>query len=327
MSCPASDPLRGGGQHRPHRVTSRGGTGPPQSFGRPGFGAQRGLPLPGQVASGSPAPPRPRARRWSGPTVLDWDGNSWSAGALPWTPSVATRRDRRVPAAAIACPTITLCAIVSGDDHRGVDEPAAAVDPPPDASIPGAARLDLLPHRVVLHGRRRHGSVLLWNGGTWSAPAQVVPAPPSTPAIGTSVSCSERPLLHGHQRRRRLRHLRRIPGRAPRAPTEPHSRRLTPVATVSPTIPARAVDRAPVPGGGHGPEAALEEGVVELGRPVAPRAVEEDLGADHLEAVVAEPPAGSGSAASPASPAPAASGGLAEEGHVERRRVGPPGAT
>ena len=107
------------------------------------------------------------------------------------------------------------------------------------------------------------GSVVSWNGSTWSPPD---PDPPGGHRLSGHRDLrlvSHRPVLHGHEQRRGLRHLRR-PGRPLRSAG--CRSRISRSA-------ADAVDRlhqrqhgAPVAGGGRRAQVAFEIGVVELGR-------------------------------------------------------------
>ena len=219
----------------------------------PGAAASR-LPLPGRAGRGlvpdrrlvhrggrharcstGTAPPGPRSRRRGPPR---WLG-----------PSDPT---------AISCPTTSLCAIVNGSGVSlgrtgrpvvGARRPSTRTGsstrsrarPPPSAWPPDSG-----------------GSVVTWNGTSWTAPDQVHPGGHRVPGHRHVRVVPEPAVLHGHQRGRRLRHLlglgaprnghRRRPsgGRSARLPAGPgsadHAGQL-----------GQGGDRPPVAGGGRDP--------------------------------------------------------------------------
>jgi hypothetical protein len=119
-----------------------------------------------------------------GTSVIDWNGSSWSAEAAPWAPALPAGSQ----ATAIACPTATLCAVVSGSDlayrnGKATWQPLETIDP--HGGLDGIA----CPTTTFCMAVDAGGAALVWNGSTWSAPVQVVPAARIYTGIGTSVAC------------------------------------------------------------------------------------------------------------------------------------------
>ncbi len=197
---------------------------------------------PGFVGISCPTPSMCRAV--VGTAVLDWNGSGWSEEGAPWTTSPPTGS----PAAtAIGCPTAQLCAIVSGTSLTvgAPDQPWTApqvIDP--------AGGLDSIscPSATFCMAADLHGNVLQWNGGTWSAAAQVIPGATDYTGDPTTVACSSPQfcmVLNGDgdyatYDRRALRQLIAGPGRSSR-PAPPSRRGCTPFASSGswPWCPAR----------------------------------------------------------------------------------------
>jgi hypothetical protein len=125
-----------------------------------------------------------------GTAVLDWDGGGWSQEPSPWTSSLPPGAPGAPEAAAIGCPTTTLCAIVSGTG-LSVDEPGQPWTPPRTIDPEGGLDSISCPTATFCMAADEHGSVLQWNGGAWSAPAQVLPAATDYTGDPTSVSCPD----------------------------------------------------------------------------------------------------------------------------------------
>ncbi len=155
----------------------------PGTFGTQGVSLYEG----GLV--GVTCPTSTMCRAVVGTTVLDWDGNSWSQEPSSWTPSVPPGATGAPQAAAIVCPTTTLCAIVSGGD-LWVDEPGQPWAPPQSIDPGGGLDSISCPTATFCVAADEHGSVLLWDGGNWSAPARVVPDATDYTGDPTTVSCS-----------------------------------------------------------------------------------------------------------------------------------------
>ncbi len=124
-----------------------------------------------------------------GTTVLDWDGTAWSQEATPWTTSVPAGSGGTPQAAAIVCPSTTLCAIVSGTE-LWVDEPGQPWTPPQSIDPEGGLDSISCPTATFCMAADEHGSVLQWDGSGWSSPARVVPAATDYTGDPTTVSCS-----------------------------------------------------------------------------------------------------------------------------------------
>ena len=171
-----------------HTYTLRNGTWlAPQSFGAlQGFGTaavRTSLYQGGRV--GVSCPTSTSCTAVVGTTVLDWNRSSWSAEAAPWSSPLAP--GSTVPVS-IACPTVTLCAIVNGDAIvvRNGDKAWTARQ-----TLDPGRQLDSIscPTRSFCVAADDTGAVMLWNGSTWTGPQQVVPAATEYTGIGVSVSC------------------------------------------------------------------------------------------------------------------------------------------
>ena len=142
-----------------------------------------------------------------GDTVLDWDGTTWTASAAPWPAGdhgglrrvVPRGGDVRGRARRRTCPSgspgsgWSTPRPIDPDGHLDAvscPTPRSAWPPTPTATWCSSA------------------------GGTWSAPAKVVPTPGRVRGRRDQPGVPERPVLHGADRRRRLRHL---PGGRPDA--------------------------------------------------------------------------------------------------------------
>lgn len=119
-----------------------------------------------------------------GTSVIDWNGSSWAVEPAPWTASLAAGST----ATAIACPSPTLCAIVNGSglsyrNGTGAWSPVETIDP--------GGSLDAIscPSTRFCVAADSGGSVTLWDGSSWTAPRQVIPAATQYPGIGTSLDC------------------------------------------------------------------------------------------------------------------------------------------
>jgi len=156
----------------------------PSSFGTNGVALYEG----GLV--GITCPTSSMCRAVVGTSVLDWDGGTWSQEPVPWTTSLPAGATGAPQAAAIGCPTTTLCAIVSGSD-LWVDEPGQPWTPPEAIDPEGGLDSISCPTATFCMAADEHGSVLQWNGGAWSAPARVVPMATEYTGDPTTVSCSD----------------------------------------------------------------------------------------------------------------------------------------
>ena len=196
-----------------HTYTLQNGTWlTPQSFGTTvGFGHGRhrvSLYQAGRV--GVSCPTATSCTAVVGTTVLDWNGPVWSAEAAPWATALA-------PGAAVPghrLPDPTLCAIVNGDDI--VVRDAGKAWTPRQVLDPGR-QLDAIscPTRPFCIAADDQGAVMPWNGTSWTGPTQVVPAAIRVPGHRGVGVLPQRPVLHGHERRRGLCHLHRS-GHPPR---------------------------------------------------------------------------------------------------------------
>ncbi len=90
----------------------------------------------------------------------------------------------------IACPTLTLCAVVNGDAIVVRD---AGKGWTPRQTLDPGRQLDAIscPTRSFCIAADDQGAVMPWNGTTWTGPAQVVPAAIDYAGIGVSVSCPD----------------------------------------------------------------------------------------------------------------------------------------
>lgn len=120
-----------------------------------------------------------------GTRVLDWDGTGWSESPAPWTSSLASSTGDPT---AISCPTTDLCLVVNGSEVS-IGTPGGPWNP--EQTIDSRSGLDSLScaSATFCVAADEGGSVLTWNGTSWSQPAQVVPAAVQYAGIGTSVSC------------------------------------------------------------------------------------------------------------------------------------------
>ena len=235
---PLTGPVRRGGQHRPHLHPAQRHLAGPAVVRRPPWGS--GPPPPPGALPGRPGrcllPHHDLVHRGGGHARC-WTGTARPGrprpprGPRPWPPV------RRFPVS-IACPTVTLCAIVNGDAIV-VRDAGKPVDPPPDPRPRSAARRHLLSDPSFCVAADDTGAVMVWNGSTWTGPQQVIPAATEYPGIGVSVSCSVAAVLHGHERRRRLRLLQRPRPGGPL--TGPRRGRAQPAPTSSPVMPASMV--------------------------------------------------------------------------------------
>ena len=156
----------------------------PQSFGTPdGAGATVSLYQTGRV--GVSCPTSSACTAVVGASVLVWNGSTWTEQPSPWTASLAGGTSDPT---AISCATTSVCAIVNGTgvsmgDPEGPWSGEDTVDP--------AGGLDSIscPSTTFCLAADEGGSVITWNGTTWSAPQPVIPSATEYPGIGTFVSC------------------------------------------------------------------------------------------------------------------------------------------
>ena len=237
VSCP-SPALCAVVDNTGHTDTRRDGTWlAPQSFGTTvGFGAAAttvALYQGGRV--GVSCPTTTSCTAVVGTSVLDWNGSGWSAEAAPWASALAP--GAAVPVS-IACPTVTLCAIVNGDAIvvRNAGKPWT-----PRQTLDPGRQLDAIscPTRSFCVAADDTGAVMVWNGSTWTGPQQVIPGRHRVPRHRGVGVLSVAAVLHGHERRRRLRHLQRPRPGGPL--TGPRRGRAQPAPTSSPVMPASMV--------------------------------------------------------------------------------------
>ena len=115
-----------------------------------------------------------------GPTVLTWNGSTWTASAAPWP--AGTTGD-----SAVSCPTAGTCVAVRGGD---VSEETAGVWSPPRPIDPDGG-LDAVscPTTTFCLAADAYGDVVQLSGDSWSAPVKVVPTPVEYPGDGTTLAC------------------------------------------------------------------------------------------------------------------------------------------
>ncbi len=119
-----------------------------------------------------------------GAAVLDWDGSGWAKEPSPWvSPATVGSGD-----SAVACPTVSLCAIVHG---TSVSVRTSGPGWAPPQVIDPAGGLDALscPTATFCMAADASGNVLQWNGGPWSTPLKIVPSPTGYTGDGTTLSC------------------------------------------------------------------------------------------------------------------------------------------
>ncbi len=157
-----------------------------------------------QAASsfGTPAPPQPSVALYQqgpiglscpsassctavvGNAVLDWDGSAWMKEAAPWTAGPVAPTG-----AAVACLATGLCGIVSGTSLtvRTGAQPWSSPE-----VIDAAGGLDSIscPTSTFCMAADQRGGVLQWNGGSWSAPVQLLPQASEYTGDPTTVACS-----------------------------------------------------------------------------------------------------------------------------------------
>jgi hypothetical protein len=119
-----------------------------------------------------------------GTSVLDWNGSTWSIEPAPWTSALATGTE----ATAVSCPTPTLCAIVGGTslsyrNGGGAWSPVETIDPN------GGLDAISCPTTTFCQAADSGGSVVTWDGTSWSAPQRVIPQSDEYPGIGTFLTC------------------------------------------------------------------------------------------------------------------------------------------
>jgi hypothetical protein len=90
----------------------------------------------------------------------------------------------------VACPSAGLCAIVSGS---GLSYRTGSAAWSPIETIDPRGGLDSIscPTSSFCMAADAGGAVLTWNGSSWSAPRQVIPAPEQYTGIGTTVDCPD----------------------------------------------------------------------------------------------------------------------------------------
>ncbi len=147
---------------------------PTQSLGRSIAAARVGISCPSNSACVAVV----------GTSVLDWNGSSWSLEPTPWTPLLPDPSG----ATAIACPTTSLCAIVNGStlSYRNGTKTWSSLQ-----TIDPRGVLDAItcPSASFCVAADSGGSIVTWNGTSWSSPHQVIPQATEYPGIGTSLAC------------------------------------------------------------------------------------------------------------------------------------------
>ncbi|HEX3842550.1 MAG TPA: hypothetical protein VHU85_17290 [Acidimicrobiales bacterium] len=167
----------------------------PQAFGTGASGADGAGGSTAMYASGRVGVSCPSTSACTavvGTAVLDWDGKAWAEEAAPWSATLAGSSSSSAIAGnptAIACPSAALCAIVNGP---GVSYRSGSSAWSPVQSIDPDGTLDAIscPGVSFCMAADANGSIVTWNGSTWTAPIRVIPAASNYTGIGTSVSCS-----------------------------------------------------------------------------------------------------------------------------------------
>ena len=155
---------------------------PPQSFGVLGAAAPSpALYQQGRV--GISCPTSSSCTAVVGNSVLDWNGSSWTQQPAPWTTSLAGLR-------AYGHRLSHHVAVLHRERDRGLGRPPGRPVVGPGA-VDGNGQLDSIscPSATFCLASDASGSVVTWNGATWSGPNRVIPAAAEYPGIGTTVSC------------------------------------------------------------------------------------------------------------------------------------------
>jgi hypothetical protein len=153
----------------------------PQAFGTPGpAGSATALYSQGRV--GVSCATTTSCVAVVGTSLLDWDGTTWTQAPSPWVLGTDPH------GAAVSCSTPTLCASVSGPDlsyrNGGGWSTPAAIDPG------GVLDAVSCPTPSYCVAADTTGSVVTFDGSSWSAPVRVLPAPSEYAPLGTSVDCT-----------------------------------------------------------------------------------------------------------------------------------------
>lgn len=156
----------------------------PQSFGtQGGAGATVSLYQAGRV--GVSCPTTSACTAVVGASVLVWDGSTWTDQPSPWTTSLVSGS---ADPTAISCPTTSMCAIVNGT-AVWMGDPGSS--PSGGDTVDPGGGLDSIacPTTTFCLAADESGSVVTWNGTTWSARQPVLPSATEYPGMGTFVSC------------------------------------------------------------------------------------------------------------------------------------------
>jgi len=157
----------------------------PQSFGTP-VGASNATALYAQGRVGISCPNQSSCTAVVGTTVLDWNGAQWSQEPNPWILAADPH------GVAVSCSTPTLCAVVSGA-YLSYRNGTGGWSTPRSIDPGGVLDSISCPLPTFCAASDSGGSVLTFNGSTWTAPVRVLPAPTEYVTLGTSVDCTEAP--------------------------------------------------------------------------------------------------------------------------------------
>jgi hypothetical protein len=155
----------------------------PQSFGTPTGpgGATAALYAQGRV--GVSCPDESSCTAVVGTTVLDWDGTQWSEEPNPWILATDSH------GVAVSCSTPTLCAVVSGP-YLSFRNGTGAWSTPRIVDAGGSLTAVSCPVPSYCVASDAGGSVITFDGTSWSAPVRVLPEPSEYGALGTSLDCT-----------------------------------------------------------------------------------------------------------------------------------------
>ncbi|MGO8870602.1 MAG: hypothetical protein ACLQPH_04225 [Acidimicrobiales bacterium] len=188
VSCPAPT-FCAAVDNTGHAFARRNGSwAPTQPFGLPGpKGGQVSLYQAGRV--GVACATSSSCTAVVGATILDWDGITWSEEPAPWVPASAGGPSGST---AVACPTTSWCVIASGSavSFRSAGQGSAWSA---EQTVDDRGGLDSIscPSTTFCVAADGGGSVVVWNGTSWSTPHQVIPVASEYPELGTSVSCPD----------------------------------------------------------------------------------------------------------------------------------------